>query len=117
MDELKQRLNDIEYIIDFDIKKKQLDNSFNIEDLKSEIHQLRNDFHDFEENLNRKIKDIIDKKINERFPQNNQVIMATPLDNTTSYLNDGGIRNRRRFSRTEIADIPPSTPARRRNNL
>ena len=115
MDEFRKRIDDIEYKIDFEIKKEQSENNHLLRDLECQIEQLRNDFHDFEEKLNRKIKRMVDKKINERLPQNNNIIMATPVNNTRSYLNDGGIRSRRRFSRTDIADIPPSITAQRIN--
>ena len=47
---------------------------------------------------------------------NNDIIMAVPVNHTRGSLNDGGIRRgRQRFTRTDMADIPPSTPARRIN--
>jgi len=115
MDEFKQRLDDIEYKIDFDIQGRFDNESIHSGDLENQIDQLRDEFHDFEEKLNRKIKRMVDKKINERLPQNNDIIMAVPVNHTRGSLNDGGIRGRQRFSRTDTADIPPSTPARRIN--
>ena len=116
MDEFRQRLDDIEYKMDFDIERRFENESSDMGDLEIEIDKLRDEFHNFEEKLNRKIKRMVDKKINERLPQNNDIIMAVPVNNTRGSLNDGRIRRgRQRFSRTDTADIPPSTPARRIN--
>ena len=69
MDEFKKRLDDIEYKMDFDIERRFENESSDMGDLEIEIDKLKDEFNNFEEKLNRKIKRMVDKKINEILSQ------------------------------------------------